>query len=85
MVAVRKDSAAPSSDAISPVVAVRQHVGRKRLQPDVGETHHGHRPAQFHRATRGDGQRGKLSGCFQQSQIIRHIHLPQKCFLAMEM
>jgi|GEM_PF-6645015 len=40
-------------------VAVRQHLERKPLQPDVRETHRGHRPAQFHRATRGNGQRCK--------------------------
>ena len=53
----RGSSAAPASDAISPVVAVRQHLGRKPLQPDVRETHRGHRPAQFHRATGGNRQR----------------------------
>jgi HKD family nuclease len=42
----RGSSAAPASDAISPVVAVRQHLGRKPLQPDVREPHRGHRPAQ---------------------------------------
>jgi len=39
------------------------------------ETHRGHRPAQFHHATGGDGQRLELSNCFQQSQVIRRIHL----------
>ena len=71
----RGSSAAPASDAISPVVAVRQHLGRKPVQPDVRETHRGHRPAQFHRATRGNGQRCKPPNGFQQSQIIRRIHL----------
>ncbi len=41
----------------------------------IRETHRGHRPAQFHRATGGDGQRCKPPNGFQQSQIIRRIHL----------
>ena len=65
------------------MVAVRQHLGRKPLQPDVRETHRGHRPAQFHRATGGNGQRlesfcilhSSFCICFEQSQIIRRIHL----------
>ena len=43
------------------------------------ETHRGHRVAQFHRATGGDGQRLERSNCFQQSQIIRRIHLHHRC------
>ena len=60
-------SAAPASDAISPVVAVRQHLGRKPLQPDVRETHRGHRPAQFYRAAGGNGQRSTI----KQNEISR--------------
>ena len=35
----------------------------------------GHRPAQFHRATGGNRQRCKPPNGFQQSQVIRRIHL----------
>ena len=35
----------------------------------------GHRPAQFHRAAGGNRQRCKPPNGFQQSQIIRRIHL----------
>ena len=50
-------------------------LGRKPLQPDVRETHRGHRPAQFHRAAGGNRQRCKPPNGFQPSQIIRRIHL----------
>jgi hypothetical protein len=33
----RASSPAPDSDAISPVVAVRKHIGREALQGDVGK------------------------------------------------
>ena len=56
-------------------MAVRQNLERKTPQPDVRETHRGHRPAQFYRAAGGNGQRCKPPNGFQQSQIIRRIHL----------
>jgi hypothetical protein len=43
--------------AISPVVAVRQHLGRKSLQRRVGKTNRRHRAAQMRRAARGNRQR----------------------------
>jgi hypothetical protein len=58
-----------------PSLVTRHFPGRKPLQPDVRETHRGHRPAQFHRATRGNRQRCKPPNGFQPSQIIRRIHL----------
>ena len=48
-----------------PAPARQHHLGRKALQPDVRETHLGHRAAQFHRATGGDGQRGNLLSKFE--------------------
>jgi hypothetical protein len=61
--------------AISPVVAVRQHLGRKSLQRRVGKTNRRHRAAQMRRAARGNRQRRKFSSSFQQRQIIGRIHL----------
>ena len=55
--------------AISPVVAVRKHLGREPLQSDVGKTD------RRHRATGGNGQRCKPPVRLQQSQIIGRIHL----------
>ena len=61
--------------AISPVVAVRQHLGREPLQTDVGKTDRRHRAAQKPRATSGNGQRCKPPDRLQQRQIIGRIHL----------
>ena len=60
--------------AIPPVVAVRQHLGREPLHTDVWKTDGHHRAAKIHRATGGNGQRGKPPVCLQQSQIIGRVH-----------
>jgi len=40
----------------------------KVLQPDVRETHRGHRPAQFHRPTGGNRQRCKPPTAFNKAK-----------------
>ena len=57
------------------MVAVRQHLGRKALHPDVRETHRGHRAAQLHAPARPHRQRRKPPRRLEQRQIIPRIHL----------
>jgi hypothetical protein len=52
---------------------------RKSLQRRVGKTNRRHRAAQMRRAARGNWQRRNFSNCFQQSQIIRCVHLNNFC------
>ncbi len=66
--------------AISPVVAVRKHLGREPLQTDVAKTDRRHRAAQKPRATGGNGQRLESFFILQASCVSHATRPPSSNF-----